>query len=156
MLSTESDRNNTVARYQAYFKCAEEVGTTYKLAGQKVVYYLVSDSAHLKAQALELHPDLVVLTGMEAHHPEVEALYRAEGADESISQAGDQLMTTVAESYILAGTDFQILTEYSGFGKIPTFMRGKPGSTIQIASPWGSTAPVPLVDCRGDNKSVKL
>lgn len=140
MVSESADLLNTVERYQPFFQCAEQVARVYAKPSQKIVYFLISDSNNLKKMAVEAYPDRVVLSGMNAQHAEIAA---GEGY-----KATDGMMTTIAESWALASTDFQILTESSGFGKFPTWLRGKYGSTIQIS--FDPAKPPVAVDCRSD------
>ncbi|GAA5921224.1 hypothetical protein JCM1841_001641 [Sporobolomyces salmonicolor] len=131
LLSASDDALNTVAVHKNYFTCAEQVAQTYAHPSQKVIYYLVSDSHALEEDALRTYPDKVVVTGLRQSH--VEALIAGWG--EAWREAADASMRTVAESWIFSSTDFQILTLHSGFAKIPTWLRGKQGSTIQIFNP---------------------
>lgn len=58
-------------------------------------------------------PDKVIISGLGARHTE---LFEQEG--KGIAQEADGMMDSIAESWMVAGTDFQILTARSGFGKI--------------------------------------
>ena len=66
-----ADSTNTVERYQPFFECAEQVAKAYAKPGQKIVYFLISDSNHLKKMAVEAYPDRVVLSGLNAQHAEI-------------------------------------------------------------------------------------
>ncbi|GAA5873501.1 hypothetical protein JCM16303_001145 [Sporobolomyces ruberrimus] len=132
MYATRKDVVNTVSRHSQYFRCAESVSRTYAHPSQKVLWYLISDSRTLERDALETYPDKVVVTGLKQSHVEITS---GSAAWKGVKGASDGFLRTVAESYIFAGTDFQILTLRSGFGKIPTWLRGKEGSTIQVFNP---------------------
>lgn len=125
MTDPEADKLNTVEKHQAYFTCADQVARAYARADQHVIYYLLSDSESLKAAALAQMPDKVIVSGLGAKHTE---LYKSE----DVAGSADGMMVSIAESWAIAGTDFQILTERSGFGKIPTWLRGRPGSTVTV------------------------
>ncbi|GAA5895382.1 hypothetical protein JCM5296_002392 [Sporobolomyces johnsonii] len=131
LISASDDVLNTVKVHKNYFTCAEQVAQTYAHPSQKVIYYLVSDSHALEEDALRAYPDKVVVTGLRQNHVETVIA----GWGEAWKDAADASMRTIAESWIFAGTDFQILTLHSGFAKIPTWLRGKQGSTIQMFNP---------------------
>ncbi|GAA6063001.1 hypothetical protein JCM10212_004983 [Sporobolomyces blumeae] len=132
MYASRKDAINTVDRHARYFRCAEAVSRKYAHPSQKVLWYLISDSKVLERSALERYPDKVVVTGLKQSHVEIKT---GSTAWTGVKGASDGFLRTVAESYIFAGTDFQILTLRSGFGKIPTWLRGREGSTIQVFNP---------------------
>ncbi|GAA6008625.1 hypothetical protein JCM11491_003373 [Sporobolomyces phaffii] len=132
MYASRKDAVNTVSRHSRYFRCAEAVSRRYAHPSQKVLWYLISDSRTLERDALATYPDRVVVTGLKQSHVEITS---GSAAWKGVKGASDGFLRTVAESYIFAGTDFQILTLRSGFGKIPTWLRGKEGSTIQVFNP---------------------
>lgn len=122
-------------------------------------------------------PDEIIVSGLGISHLEIEG----EGSTEKKTWMG--MMDTIAESWAFAGTDFQVITRYSGFGKIrefssstcsgikssilmesffdfvrtATWMRGKPGSTIQVQNfeLYGGDREIEL-DCGIDLPSVGL
>jgi hypothetical protein len=110
------DMRNTVEKHQAYFTCADQVAKAYARPDQKVVYYLLSDSEHLKKDALKHLPERVIVSGLGVRHTE---LFEAQG--KGMQAEADGMMDSIAESWMVAGTDFQILTARSGFGKIRSF-----------------------------------
>ncbi|GAA5857664.1 hypothetical protein JCM8547_004322 [Rhodosporidiobolus lusitaniae] len=128
--ASRKDQVNTVAHHQHYFDCAAQVAITYAHPSQKVVYYLITDSQVLEQDALRLYGDRVVVTGMKPEHGEI-VLDKSEGLMR-IKHAADGYARTIAESWIFIATDFQILTWRSGFGKIPTWIRGRSGRAIQL------------------------
>ncbi|POY75522.1 hypothetical protein BMF94_1424 [Rhodotorula taiwanensis] len=127
MESAGWDRH-TVAQYQYYFTCAEQLAMTYARPTQRVVYYLITDSNDLEQDAKRVLGNRVVVTGLEQAHAEIKA--NSSNVDDSIRRATDGFMRTIAESWIFAGTDYQILTANSGFGKIPTWQRGRDNTTV--------------------------
>lgn len=52
--------------------------------------------------------------------------------DSSLTLA-DSMMNSVVEFYSLAATDYKVLTMDSGFGKIASFLRGKPDTTVSLS-----------------------
>ncbi|GAA6043644.1 hypothetical protein JCM8097_000852 [Rhodosporidiobolus ruineniae] len=132
MYATRKDAVNTVKHHQPYFRCAAQVASTYAHPSQKVLLYLITDSRVLEADALEAF-DHVVVTGLKPAHVEIKT--GKEEGFKAVKRAADGFLRTVAEQWIFASTDFQILTYRSGFGKIPTWLRGRPNSTIQLFNP---------------------
>ncbi|GAA5988297.1 hypothetical protein JCM11641_006654 [Rhodosporidiobolus odoratus] len=133
MWASRKDAINTVSYHSQYFRCAAQVAATYAAPSQKVLYYLITDSHALEQDALAMYPDQVVVTGLKQAHIEIKTDH-SEGM-KAVKRAADGFMRTVAESWIFAATDFQILTYRSGFGKIPTWLRGRPNTTIQLFNP---------------------
>ncbi|POY75521.1 hypothetical protein BMF94_1423 [Rhodotorula taiwanensis] len=115
METSESDRH-TVGQFQRYFTCAEQLAETYAHPTQRVIYYLITDSGDLERDAKRLLGGRLVVTGLEQAHAEMHA--DSSNGQDAIRHATDGLMRTVAESWIFAGTDYQVLTADSGFGKI--------------------------------------
>ncbi|BGP22039.1 proteophosphoglycan ppg4 [Rhodotorula toruloides] len=130
MWADYKDAVNSVHKYQQYFTCADSVARTYAHPSQKVIFYLITDSHKLERDVLRRYGDRVVVTGLKQAHVEIKT-DRSDGL-QAIKKVADGFMRTVAESWIFAGTDFQILTQRSGFGKIPTWLRGKEGTTIAL------------------------
>lgn len=117
----ELDKDNTVAKFREYFKCAEQVSQTYAHPAQRVVYYLITDSHTLREDALQAFPGKVVISGLDQSHMEIAAVSGPDGSSSGWStrnDATDGMMRTVAESWTFAATDFSILTAKSGFGNI--------------------------------------
>lgn len=115
-----ADAENTVTRHQHYFACADAVARTYAHPAQRPVYYLMTDSKTLREDALQSYPDRLVVSGLTQSHMEIA---QGTGEDHSagwttMKEAADGMMTTVAESWTFAATDFSILTLRSGFGNI--------------------------------------
>ncbi|GAA5831187.1 hypothetical protein JCM11251_007788 [Rhodosporidiobolus azoricus] len=133
MWATRKDTVNTVSHHSQYFRCAAQVARTYAHPSQKVLYYLATDSRVLEEDALRRFPDQVVVTGLKPAHVEIKT-DKSDGV-KAIKRAADGFMRTVAENWIFAATDFQILTYRSGFGKLPTWLRGRPNTTIQLLNP---------------------
>ncbi|GAA5919297.1 hypothetical protein JCM6882_007830 [Rhodosporidiobolus microsporus] len=133
MWATRKDTVNTVSHHSQYFRCAAQVAATYAHPSQKVLYYLATDSRVLEEDALKRFPDQVVVTGLKPAHVEIKT-DKSDGL-KAMKRAADGFMRTVAENWIFAATDFQILTYRSGFGKLPTWLRGRPNTTVQLLNP---------------------
>ncbi|GAA6005249.1 hypothetical protein JCM10207_002913 [Rhodosporidiobolus poonsookiae] len=134
MFLDESADLNNVTHHEQYWTCAEQLAKRYAHPSQKVVYYLVTDSHHLEHSALEAMPDRIVVTGLGSSHDEIK--YKDKSGAEVVHGAAGGFIQTVIESWIFAATDYQILTYRSGFGKIPTWMRGRDHTTVQLFNPY--------------------
>ncbi|SGY49645.1 BQ5605_C001g00802 [Microbotryum silenes-dioicae] len=143
MESADADSHMSVESHRRFFVCAEQLAAKYAKPGQKIVYYLVSDSEHLKHDAMTKYPDRIVTTGFTATHPEIK------DADQSQWHRQKHLLdgTTqvMVSSWLLSKTDYQIVTYDSGFGKLPVFERGREGRTVQLAKKVTNSAAMP--DC---------
>ncbi|SCZ98362.1 BZ3500_MvSof-1268-A1-R1_Chr3-2g06320 [Microbotryum saponariae] len=154
---------NTMNYHSQFFQCAREVAETYSQPGQRVLFYLITDSGALRQQALQEFPGTVV-TGFLPVHGEHGGSGPVREEYEKMQQLGDKLFdpeqaekdltdmyNSVAEAWIFASTDFQILTSRSGFGKIPTWMRGHRGATINLPrsemDERGRKLRLPRIDC---------
>lgn len=140
-------------RHHKYFDCADEVARRFTRPGQKVIYYLVSDSNNLISDALKKFPDRVVVSGLgklpsdcccdddyfyQLDNPSLTRCLGIRHLDPTISRnpevslsLGDATTNSVIEAWTLAATDFKILTEQSGFGKVASMLKGKPGTTVR-------------------------
>ncbi|GAA6050866.1 hypothetical protein JCM3770_005746 [Rhodotorula araucariae] len=120
MRDPEYDRVNTVKRHISFFRCARELGETYARKDQRVVFYLVTDSAHLKQDAQRVLGNKLITTDMVPQH-----VHQKSGHV-------DGVMNAVVEDWILAKADMLVATQDSGFGKLASFMMAKPNATVTI------------------------
>ncbi|KPV73391.1 uncharacterized protein RHOBADRAFT_45968 [Rhodotorula graminis WP1] len=120
MRDPEYDKVNTVKRHVSFFRCARELGETYARKDQRVVFYLVTDSAHLKHDAQRVLGNKLVTTDMVPQH-----VHQKSGHV-------DGVMNAVVEDWILAKADMLVATQDSGFGKLASFMMAKPNATVTI------------------------
>lgn len=96
----------------ASLQCANQLAETYSLPDQKVVYYLVTDSAHLRQDAIEKLGDKVVVSGAGIEHIHVK------------SGHADGVFSAVLEDWILAKTDYRVITQDSGFVRLRSLRYG--------------------------------
>ncbi|KAK4698744.1 hypothetical protein P7C70_g7525, partial [Phenoliferia sp. Uapishka_3] len=130
----------TIEQHRSWFHCAEQVVETYSEPGQRVIYYLVSDSAELKEAAVREMPGKVVVSGIKPTWPGVR--------EKTIQEKLDGEHGVLAEMATLGKTDFQILTMMSGLGKIPVWTKGLTHRTIRIPPLRDTTFKVP--DCTSE------
>ncbi|KAI5475246.1 putative glycosyltransferase [Pseudohyphozyma bogoriensis] len=144
MHKPEVEEANTVEKYKHYFKCAEQVAKSRARKDQKVVYYLLSDSNHLKADALAKFPDRVVTTGLGASHP-----LEDDGVKKETFAVAHSLQDAIADSWVQESADVMIITDRSGFGKLQSFRRGGEGTTITLPRDtdyWSKDDPTNWID----------
>ncbi|BGP13161.1 hypothetical protein JCM10213_000261 [Rhodosporidiobolus nylandii] len=125
---------HTVGLYKQYFDCADALAKRYAHPSQKKLIYLITDSNNLEEDALKTFNGSIVVTGLEQSHDELK--YMNKNGTEVVHTSLDGYMRTVAESFIFSNTDYQILTQRSGFGKIPTWQRGKDHTTVVMFNPY--------------------
>ncbi|KAI5478724.1 ABC transporter [Pseudohyphozyma bogoriensis] len=122
------DTSNTIDKWSYFFNCAERVAQVHARPDQRVVFMLLSDSEHLKKEALAKYPGKVMITGIGASH----VAHNSTGG-RSPTQTMDALQDAVADAWVQEGADFQIISRESGFGRLQAFRRGKPGTTIALS-----------------------
>jgi hypothetical protein len=82
-----------------------------------VLWYLISDSARLRQLALERYgPDKLVTQTAAAHHIVCGKTDKCKDTDEAQQNAA--LTAAAGDMLSLSLTDFQVLTDRSGFGKV--------------------------------------
>jgi hypothetical protein len=109
----------------SFFTCAAALANRHAQPRQQIVYYLVSDSSALKRAALDAFPDRVVVSGLD------DALEDPNDGEENETEEGevdgqrdgwmleaDKMTDQVVEMWALAETDYKIVTEHSGVGRI--------------------------------------
>ncbi|KAI5478720.1 putative glycosyltransferase [Pseudohyphozyma bogoriensis] len=129
MRTPDADLANTVNRYQHFFRCAQQVGKSYARPDQKIVWLLLTDSAHLRQEALRRYADKVVISGIGATH--VADQWKSDGGLQIFADA-TAFQDSVADGWLMESVDFQLTTMDSGYGALQSFRRGKPGSTITM------------------------
>lgn len=102
---------NTVERHSHFFQCAQQVAMTYAKPSQKIVFYLITDSAHLRRDAVRAYPTSVVVSGLAQKHNELGGqeqrkaqLEEDRATDElfdleEVMEDADGLMNTLAETW---------------------------------------------------------
>lgn len=73
MKSEDYDVSNTVDAYTAFFDCADQLAETYMLPDQRLVYFLVTDSAHLRKDAQNRFGNKVIVSGVGIEHIHVKS-----------------------------------------------------------------------------------
>lgn len=140
MKDAQYDKVNTVKRHISFFRCARELGETYAQPDQRVVFYLVTDSQHLKEDAQRVLGTKLITTDFAPQH-----VHQKSGHV-------DGVMSAVVEDYVLAKVDMLVATQDSGFGKLASFMMAKPNSTVTIFPKFNPD----VLGLRGRNSHISV
>eukprot|EP00775_Hariotina_reticulata_P008064 gene8064-8259_t len=111
-------------QYKSFFTCAEGVEATYAAAGQKVIWYLNSDSLSLRQAAQqEYGTKLLTDTVTQTRHADCRGC-NAAWADAAMQDAVGAMLT-------FSMVNYHIITVYSGFGRVPAWISGRAAVPIQ-------------------------
>lgn len=101
------------------FACAQEIENDRRTPGQKVIWYLISDSVALRRAAREKYGDKV-LTDDRMRPAHLDCEINGQKCDaESVKYV---LRSAVAEMLLFSLTDYQVITFGSGFGRAGAFL----------------------------------
>jgi hypothetical protein len=156
--STSLD-TTSLETYDYFFKCARQISESRrKPHHSKVVFFLVTDSAALREQAVKLNDDSalstqylgdessrVLVTGLPIEHIErgqvshayAKHVHLTEEEKQSIEHqiSHDALIagvnSAIIENYILSSTSYRVITKM-GFGKMAAFNSRVNGSTYAL------------------------
>jgi hypothetical protein len=102
---------NTVERHSHFFECAQQVAMTYAKPSQKIVTFLITDSAHLRQDAVRRFPSSVVVSGLAQKHIEIGGKDQLKADSEAeknttalfdlekVMEDADGFMNTLAETW---------------------------------------------------------
>ncbi|KAM0749166.1 hypothetical protein T439DRAFT_63191 [Meredithblackwellia eburnea MCA 4105] len=119
-------KGHSIGSHRGFFNCADQLAKKYALPGQRIVYYLVSDSAYLKINAANAIPGKIIINAQKPQHTEIGGTTMKGNVENNV----DGMMGAVTEMFTFRHTDYQVITENSGFGKFPVFARGRPRTTV--------------------------
>lgn len=111
---------SVMSQYHDFFRCADQLVSTYATSEQKVAYFLVTDSEKLRNEAMSM--ENVIVTGLPmnlGHHTQGHA---------------DLVHNSVIENWILSKTNFRVISP-GGYGKLSAFHSKVLHSTITIYPP---------------------
>jgi hypothetical protein len=149
----------SLSTYDYFFKCARQVGESRRQAHHtKIVYFLVTDSASLRDQAVGLNDDpvlskqylgdkdsKVLATGLPIEHIERGQVSHAYTSHQNLTEEEKQSIehqishneqiagvnSAIIENYILSSTSYRIITKM-GFGKMAAFNSRVNGTTYAL------------------------
>ncbi|KAJ3167393.1 hypothetical protein HDU88_002315 [Geranomyces variabilis] len=114
-----------VDQYDPYFHCARDIQLSRAVPGQRVVWYLITDSMQLRHHAkLKFGTLLITDLENEATHSALSCVETGNEASEScIDKKGNNpLDTAFADMLLFSEADFHVITKNSGFGQQGAWM----------------------------------
>lgn len=130
--------SQTVSRAGAYFNCASQLEHKFKTPGQKVVWYLNSDSRELRRAAKEVYGNkLLTDTESSSVHSDCSFMDPSTCNKRSMDLA---MQHAIGSMLTFSLTDFQVITHGSGFGRIPAWMTGKWNNLYDMIDNCSNTA----------------
>lgn len=127
-----------------WFECAERLEKAYAAPGQKVVWYLNSDSQQLRRAAKVTYGSkLITDDELKMTHPDCHQ-DRPEG---NSSAACQQAAMDVALQHSLGAmltfslTDYHIISKASGFGRLGAWLSGRWNNIYQVVKGQGTCSP---------------
>lgn len=136
----------TVASYSYFLTCANQLTKAYRQPHhKKVVYFLITDSAKLRDEMMDLNTntathqyylsskDTVVLTtGLPIEHVEPAQVAKYINITEPIVETQEQkvagINSAVIENWLLANTNYRVISQ-QGYGKLAAFHSNIDGTT---------------------------
>jgi len=110
----ESDDPNAWRNFQSYFDCAQEIENSRVRAGQKVVWYLMSDSLSVRLSAKRQFGEKILTDTSTRHvHPDCAFHNPAECKENIINST---IIDAVSQLYVFRLANFHIVSRGSGFG----------------------------------------
>jgi hypothetical protein len=147
--ATAAQQAQVLAQGAEWFECAERLQAAYASHGQKVVWYLNSDSQALRAAAKQRYgAKLITDDELQMTHPDCfqgQAVSNASsssshgqaGQASSSSSCAQQAMDAALQHSLGAMltfslTDYHIITKASGFGRLGAWLSGRWGNVYQV------------------------
>lgn len=119
----KGDDNVSLATYSAFFDCAREIELSRQVPGQKVVWYLISDSLQLRKQAKEkFGAKLLTDTSTKHSHIDCNWIGNSTCNEAILNQA---LQRAVADVVTFSQVDYHVIQLGSGFGKLGAMLSPK-------------------------------
>jgi hypothetical protein len=141
-----------------WFECARRLEKAYAAPGQKVLWYLNSDSQQLRKAAKAVYGDkLVTDDDLKMTHPDCHqgssssssssSNGTAGGGSSSSSAACEQAAMEEALQHSLGAmltfsmADYHVISKASGFGRLGAWMSGRWGNIYQVVKGQGACTP---------------
>jgi hypothetical protein len=115
-----------------FFKCAAALEKAFALPGQKVVWYLNADSHALrKAAKAKYGSKLLTDTETVMRHPDCR---HSPGHHCKSAAFMDELMIhSMGAMLTFSKADYHVISQYSGFGRLPAWLSGKWDNVYEIS-----------------------
>jgi hypothetical protein len=150
-LADPSKDINDLDKWSHFFRCASELAQYKIKPNQHVVFFLITDSQHLRDQFALLNDDkqlssvyfgdiayksTMVVTGLPIEHIEIDQVSKKYGTAEQRKKANIERMlpgsnSAYIENWLLAYTKYRVISP-QGYGKMAAFYSGYDYTTISI------------------------
>lgn len=127
-----------------WFECAKHLEKAYAAPGQKVVWYLNSDSQQVRKAAKAVYGDKLItddelmMTHPDCHQGKEKSACEQAAMDSALQHSLGAMLT-------FSMTDYHIITKSSGFGRLGAWLSGRWGNIYQITKGQGTcTAGKPI------------
>lgn len=139
--SSEAERSpaDTLKIGAEWFDCAQQLEKAYAAPGQKVLWYLNSDSQQLRKAAKTIYGDkLITDDELKMTHPDCHQ-DRPHGTNSSSPSAACQqaamdeaLQHSLGAMLTFSMTDYHVITAASGFGRLGAWLSGRWGNIYKV------------------------
>jgi hypothetical protein len=147
----EQDAEETLRVGAEWFECAKRLEKAYAAPGQKVVWYLNSDSQQVRKAAKAVYGDKVItddelkMTHPDCHQDQPYSNLNSSSSNSSTAchQAAmdEALQHSLGAMLTFSMTDYHIITKASGFGQLGAWMSGRWGNIYQVVRGQGTCSP---------------
>jgi hypothetical protein len=130
-------------RARRFFQCAERIEAAHALPGQRVVWYLMSDSAVLRRAAPSIF-GAKLLTDADFSGVHTDCKRNANTSACTATAMGDALRHAVGSMLTFSLADYHVITARSGFGRAAAWLSGRRNNIFEVAAaavPAGDEAP---------------
>jgi hypothetical protein len=119
-----------LSRGASYFECAQGVEDLHKLPGQKVIWFINSDSVVLRIAAKEKYGDKVLTdTTLKMVHPDCKGQNPGACGQSSMDAS---FQHSLGSMITFAMLDYHVVTVDSGFGRLGSYMSGRWGNDYEL------------------------
>ncbi|WIA14636.1 hypothetical protein OEZ85_003141 [Tetradesmus obliquus] len=115
-----------------YFECASALEEAFAAQGQPVIWYIISDSGTFRRAAKDLYGDKV-LTDDELQLMHVACHLNDDPSLCKDSKLQAAVQHAVGEMLTFSLTDYHIITQSSGFGRVGAWLSGRWGNIFELA-----------------------
>eukprot|EP00775_Hariotina_reticulata_P006113 gene6113-6352_t len=131
---TLEEGKSLLKKYQAFFTCAQRIEATYAAAGQKVIWFLNSDSLALRQAAhQEYGVKLLTETISPAVHIDCSNQFNRNLSRCDSAWADVAMQDAVGAMLTFSMTNYHIISKKSGFGKLPAWMSGRSQHLFEVS-----------------------
>jgi hypothetical protein len=134
----------TLKAGKEWFECAQLVEKHYAAPGQKVLWYLNSDSQQLRKAAKTVYGDKLItddelkMTHPDCHQDKPKGANSSSTTDCEQAAMDEALQHSLGAMLTFSMTDYHVITKGSGFGRLGAWLSGRWGNIFNIVRGQGS------------------